>query len=129
MLTNVFRSSLLASALDEAHRLSSLQNVYEIYARHSFASLVIPLFLEAYKRVDHNTRSKVDKTLLAWRTGGVNGQELALSRTSLSSEVYEVVNQGKQIYVLVAEHLHASDTYNLGYALHMDPYDNSKRGL
>jgi hypothetical protein len=37
--------------------------------------------------------------------------------------------QGKQIYVLAAERLHASDTYNLGYALRMDPYDNSERGL
>ena len=53
MLTNVFRSSLLGPALDEAHRLlsshASSKNVYELYARHSFASLVIPLFLEAYK--------------------------------------------------------------------------------
>ena len=51
------------------------KNVYDPYAR-VFASFVIPLFLETYRSVDNNTRSKMDEMLLTWRTGAPNGKEL-----------------------------------------------------
>jgi len=51
------------------------KNVFEPYARE-FAPYVIPLFLEAYREVDQNTRSKMEEMLLTWRTGGANGKEL-----------------------------------------------------
>ena len=51
------------------------KNVFEPYARE-FAPYVIPLFLEAYREADQNTRSKMEEMLLAWRTGGANGKEL-----------------------------------------------------
>ncbi|TFK43432.1 hypothetical protein BDQ12DRAFT_674975 [Crucibulum laeve] len=51
------------------------KNVYEPYARH-FASFVIPLFLETYRQVDENTRSKMEEMLLTWRTGAPTGKEL-----------------------------------------------------
>ncbi|KAF9451674.1 hypothetical protein P691DRAFT_662701 [Macrolepiota fuliginosa MF-IS2] len=51
------------------------KNVYEPYAR-VFASFVIPLFLDTYRTVDDNTRSKMDEMLITWRTGSPNGKEL-----------------------------------------------------
>ncbi|KAL9712870.1 mRNA 3' end processing factor [Leucoagaricus gongylophorus] len=51
------------------------KNVYDPYAR-VFASFVIPLFLETYRSVDNNIRSKMDEMLLTWRTGAPNGKEL-----------------------------------------------------
>lgn len=51
------------------------KNVYDPYAR-VFAPFVIPLFLETYRLVDDNTRSKMDEMLLTWRTGAPNGKEL-----------------------------------------------------
>lgn len=51
------------------------KNVYEPYAR-SFASFVIPLFLESYAQVDPSTRSKMEEMLLTWRAGAPNGKEL-----------------------------------------------------
>lgn len=51
------------------------KNVYEPYAR-VFASFVIPLFLDTYRTVDDNTRSKMDEMLLTWRTGSPTGKEL-----------------------------------------------------
>lgn len=51
------------------------KNVFDPYARQ-FAPLVIQLFLDSYRVVDQNTRSKMEEMLLTWRTGGANGKEL-----------------------------------------------------
>ena len=51
------------------------KNLFEPYAGH-FAVFVIPLFLDTYKQVDQNTRSKMEEMLLTWRTGAPNGKEL-----------------------------------------------------
>ncbi|KXN86429.1 hypothetical protein AN958_10291 [Leucoagaricus sp. SymC.cos] len=51
------------------------KNVYDPYAR-VFTSFVTPLFLDTYRSVDENTRSKMDEMLLTWRTGAPDGKAL-----------------------------------------------------
>ncbi len=51
------------------------KNVFDPYAG-LFASIVAPLFLEAYQQVDQQTRGKMEEMLLTWRTGAPNGREL-----------------------------------------------------
>ncbi|KAJ7908247.1 hypothetical protein B0H13DRAFT_2016720 [Mycena leptocephala] len=51
------------------------KNVYEPYTR-SFATFVVPLFLETYGQVDETTRSKMEEMLITWRTGSPTGKEL-----------------------------------------------------
>lgn len=51
------------------------KNVYDPYGR-TFATFIIPLFLDTYAQVDQPTRSKMEEMLLTWRTGAPNGKEL-----------------------------------------------------
>jgi pre-mRNA cleavage complex 2 protein Pcf11 len=51
------------------------KNVYEPYGR-TFASFIVPLFLDTYAQVDQTIRSKMEEMLITWRTGGPNGREL-----------------------------------------------------
>lgn len=51
------------------------KNVYNPYAT-KFAEFVVPLFLDAYRQVDQQTKAKMEEMLVTWRTGSPSGKEV-----------------------------------------------------
>ncbi|KLO14940.1 hypothetical protein SCHPADRAFT_902804 [Schizopora paradoxa] len=51
------------------------KNVYIPYAS-KFADFVVPLFLDAYRQVDQQTKAKMEEMLVTWRTGSPSGKEV-----------------------------------------------------